>query len=1001
MLTVKDVSKIYKTKGGVEVKALDGVSIEFEQKGMVFLLGRSGSGKSTLLNVAGGLDKPTSGEIILNGKSSKDFTSADFDSYRNTYVGFIFQEYNILEEFTVEQNILLALQLQNKSSDKNAVNQLLEQVDLHGVNKRKPKTLSGGQRQRVAIARALIKNPKIIFADEPTGALDSGTGEQIFETLKKLSKDRLVIVVSHDRGFAEKYGDRIIELADGKVISDVTKEFFNVVTQSKNVTINDDTIVVKDWEKITEKEVSELVVAMKKMKKETVITSNANEIDKIKRACGVEENSQNNFSFVKTKKKEKGEQVVEQANFIKSRLPFRHALKLALDGIKTKPIRLAFTVLLAVIAFTFFGVSSVLMMYNPQYSVADAISKSDYESIVLNKEYVAYFEQTNIRDNNTEYVTEKRNVTLRTAFTQQEIDRMNQNSLGLKFAGIIDLGKYNNDLESINGYDSRRYPLSNIVVEYDYQRYYCAETICGFSDCGQEFLNDNGFELLAGRYPENYTEIAIPEYIYEVYAHSRNTNNLNDNVKYNSPSDIIGKTIKINAIDFTVVGVYDVGDIPPIYDELLNVETKMDLYSIGVMVTELKDILENSFHTVVFVSPDFYDEHKFDNVVVDVRTVYGLRFNDEPISSKIREDETESVLTPKSIWENDQLVKFYNVDGNVIDYPKFEEKDAYISSQVLLVTIRDFLYDFMSGAYLQYQTDPDYVLLKDIISNYVNSRNLTLKENEIFIDNIFSLYQKLTGEKIVIQDKVYSKNLRDETDELTVKGVFTYIAGNNYNNYGYAVSDEFCDKYGIENARNGTVINDYFSEYKVDPKTEKYGYIICATNRSMAQTYYMLSGGKDGATYVMTNFVYETTMATASIIYEMKVLFYISAIVFGLFASLMLFNFISVSISSKNKEIGVLRAVGARKTDVFKIFLTEALVITLTCFVVSAVFSGFACSLINSYTATSGVKISLLNYKVINVAMLFVIVIIVSALATFMPVSRAARKSPVDSIRTI
>ena len=184
MLEIRNLTKIYKSKGGVIVKALDGVSIKFPSKGLVFLLGKSGSGKSTLLNVTGGLDKPDDGEIIIKGRNSKSFSSSDFDSYRNTFIGFIFQEYNILNEFNVEQNISLALQLQGKKNDKQAVDKILEAVDLSGYGKRKPNTLSGGQKQRIAIARALIKNPEIIMADEPTGALDSNTGKQVFDTLK-------------------------------------------------------------------------------------------------------------------------------------------------------------------------------------------------------------------------------------------------------------------------------------------------------------------------------------------------------------------------------------------------------------------------------------------------------------------------------------------------------------------------------------------------------------------------------------------------------------------------------------------------------------------------------------------------------------------------------------------------------------------------------------------------------------------------------------------------
>ena len=223
MLELKNLTKTYKPRKGVPIKALQGVSLSFEERGLVFILGRSGSGKSTLLNIIGGLDFADEGEIIIDGKSSKDFKRADYDAYRNQYIGFIFQEYNLLDEFTVSENIMLALELQNQKADKERLESILKEVDLEDYDYRKPSELSGGQRQRVAIARALIKNPQIIMADEPTGALDEETGIQVLETLKKLSKDKLVIVVSHDREFAEKYADRIIRLKDGKVSSDTAE----------------------------------------------------------------------------------------------------------------------------------------------------------------------------------------------------------------------------------------------------------------------------------------------------------------------------------------------------------------------------------------------------------------------------------------------------------------------------------------------------------------------------------------------------------------------------------------------------------------------------------------------------------------------------------------------------------------------------------------------------------------------------------------------------------
>ena len=243
MLELRNISKTYKPKEGTPVRALKSVTLSFDDRGMVFVLGKSGCGKSTLLNLIGGLDIADSGEIIIEGKSTGSFKESDYDRYRNEYIGFVFQEYNLLEDMTVGENISLAMELQGNTSDKGRLEEILEQVGLKGYAQRKTNELSGGQKQRVAIARAMVKNPKIIMADEPTGALDSTTGKAILDTLKELSESRLVIVVSHDREFAEYYGDRVIELADGKIISDITKETAQSRKESEGLSVVDDKIL--------------------------------------------------------------------------------------------------------------------------------------------------------------------------------------------------------------------------------------------------------------------------------------------------------------------------------------------------------------------------------------------------------------------------------------------------------------------------------------------------------------------------------------------------------------------------------------------------------------------------------------------------------------------------------------------------------------------------------------------------------------------------------------
>ena len=221
MLRLQNITKNYKVAGG-EIEVLKGLNIAFRKNEFVSILGPSGCGKTTTLNIVGGLDKYTSGDLIIAGKSTKNFTDRDWDIYRNERIGFVFQTYNLIPHQTVLGNVELALTISGISKEERVARAMgaLEKVGLKGEEKKRPNQLSGGQCQRVAIARALVNEPDILLADEPTGALDSKTSVQIMDLIKEISKDKLVIMVTHNGEIAEQYSNRIIRLVDGQVIED-------------------------------------------------------------------------------------------------------------------------------------------------------------------------------------------------------------------------------------------------------------------------------------------------------------------------------------------------------------------------------------------------------------------------------------------------------------------------------------------------------------------------------------------------------------------------------------------------------------------------------------------------------------------------------------------------------------------------------------------------------------------------------------------------------------
>ena len=221
MLKLKAIKKDY-LAGDSVVHALKGVDLEFRKNEFVAILGHSGCGKTTLLNIIGGLDQYTSGDLVINGKSTRDFNDSDWDSYRNHSVGFVFQSYNLIPHQTVLANVELALTLSGvgKAERKARAKEALEKVGLGDQIYKKPNQMSGGQMQRVAIARALVNDPDILMADEPTGALDSDTSVQIMDILKEISKDKLIIMVTHNPELATEYASRVIRLKDGRIVDD-------------------------------------------------------------------------------------------------------------------------------------------------------------------------------------------------------------------------------------------------------------------------------------------------------------------------------------------------------------------------------------------------------------------------------------------------------------------------------------------------------------------------------------------------------------------------------------------------------------------------------------------------------------------------------------------------------------------------------------------------------------------------------------------------------------
>ncbi len=1006
MLEVKNLSKIYKAtvKNGVETKALDNVSLTFPEKGMVFLLGKSGSGKSTLLNVCGGLDSPTSGEIIVKGKSSKTFSQSDFDSYRNTFIGFIFQEYNILNEFSVEDNIALALELQGKPKDKKVIAELLKEVDLEGFARRKPNTLSGGQKQRIAIARALVKSPEIIMADEPTGALDSATGKQVFDTLKKLSADKLVIVVSHDRDFAELYGDRIIELKDGKILSDVSKTQQTQTAITSSISSIDGVLCIKSGAELDDNDIAEIKSFLKESKGDVIIAKNERDVKAFKQAAHInDDGGKEYFDDTDESKLDIKQYSPNDSKFIRSRLPLKHASKIGVSSIKNKPIRLIFTVLLCTISFVLFGLLSTLTFYNSEAMFKQTLSDSNREYVTIQKNYLGVIKTYHYGE-----LLYESNSSEATNFSQADIARL-ENTFGKDIFGAA----------TTYGYE---FGVRNRTSGY------WTNTISSIAHIpeGNSFRNK-----ITGSYPENNGEICISSYMAQSLIEMKAVDPQGNPLNANTPNDLLGKNVVLDGVEFKIVGIFDCGDVPIKYDVLK--DNTNENYSLQYSFEgELKD---GTYLLALLSQEDFIKFSK------DSQSFAPSKFSAD--TSSYAEIGSPLFSAPENNEDGEEYPqhRYESIDDVSSDYIFYFDpnKSSLNNSEILLdeVTWGSTLNALANYKYQSLLKAPEFEnmspeeyeeALKLYTKNQEEYSKLCL-DIEMFNNNEKYEINAETGERIIIGS--LSKEERNElrknllqtfsdmplTVDLTPADSDMLRIGEatRYSVVGMVSSDTYGSLY-ITNSEYQRLwstqftLLDYCTVYSTDYVSEDDAYysIIYAPFANTDEQKNMLWDIHESKDFdenasrisIYGRYVSELDSIDALVKSLSKVFLYVG-LVFALFAILLFSNFISTSISQKRHEIGILRAVGARGNDVFKIFFSESFVIALICSALASIGTAILCAVINNYISGNILGASIFVFGPFSLLIIVATAVITATLATFIPVWLASRKKPVDSIKAI
>lgn len=1038
MLELKELTKTYKPKKGVPVQALKGINLSFDETGLVFVLGRSGSGKSTLLNVVGGLDSHDGGEIIIDGKSSKDFKAADYDAYRNTYIGFIFQDYNLLDELTVGANIMLALELQNQKADKERLESILKEVDLEGFADRKPNELSGGQKQRVAIARALVKNPKIIMADEPTGALDEETGIQVLNTLKKMSKDKLVIVVSHDREFAEQYADRIIRLSDGKVKSDtmtvnVQSEQSNDVEEKSNAKahLSRSRLPYRyalkmgasgAFSKPLRLIVTILLCMVSFAAFGIVDTVNAFSYKKVAADAYIDSNYQasaytaysttvnfpDRVSDTKGASEKDIERLREKTGIDYVGVTFiEHQDKDGYDLFLLSNENLVGKNRSRYYTQTCYGYypASDEFFEQMDFTLTGEIPKEDNEICItqyilnqLNLGGIVLYKYDETLQNISMYEA----ITLlsdasRTAMSlieQQLFIKLNNNYW--KIVGVVDTnadkaGKYNSLKPSDEYSDNKQDLLEADCV--DYFRY-------GFHSIG--YISPNRYDVIVKSHIadiESWDSFGIPVKGNMGIARGNYANSTNFwGVASDKDLNRVKKLIWLDGKERT---------------SLSDNEYVIGLNAALKLLAEDYEIESNTYYThdktyfdgIVSVDRmSFSDLYDTSNITRGKDAKYIACFEEAERASKEELDVFKEYVVSKIEVHGNLVIKLLYEVYSVLNLSPAENikvKEEYLQKEFDKLEERHWRmmyagYLLSSGCRFNYSIDGtmDNLVLLEMDGGYYN--NVTggrtgeaIERIDAKVIYIKAKLKSLQEQKVIntqISYKFYDfKEFSNSKGNLDIVGI-------------YVPQDEFPEEIDMDTF----VFNNEMYRDIGKIETEPYSFLLAPMPKDRSQIEKLVNVHyADGDRVLkMHNGVVSQLDLLQRPLSNMKDISLILGLGLAVFSILMIGNYITMSISNKKRDIGILRALGAKTSDVYAIFVNESIIIALLNALMSVAVAIFACMGLNVLIKNmTQVDLSVLNFGIRQAVIMIIINIAIAVFASLIPIYRMSKKKPIDCIR--